>query len=315
MDATRRIVLLGSARAGKSSLGNIICRENVFKINHSSKSGTSVCQAETRPVYGRRITVIDTPGFFDTVKSEEEQKPAIVECIVECSPGPHAFLIVLKVEKFTDQENDVITEICRYFTPEVFKYVAVLFTHGDQLPEGMEIQEFISDNERLRDLVEKCGGRCHVIDNKYWNNNQQENYRSNEFQVAELLHTLDKIVENNNGGCYTNEMLQEVERITMSSPETSQQEARAIAKIIWKKHLIQCAGVTTGMLVGAFCGVVQGVRLVVTALKTSTAGVITIVGAVIGGITRYAAGEDADTPGEAAEKAARAVWDKERERQ
>nr|XP_046237433.1 GTPase IMAP family member 7-like [Scatophagus argus] len=259
--STRRIVVMGKTGAGKSSLINTIFRDTVFKINHTAESGTNECQAETRPLNGRSITVIDTPGFFDTKRSEEELKAEVVRCITECSPGPHAFLIVLKVEKFTEQEQDIVTKMCQYFSEEAFRYTTVLFTHGDQLCEGQKIEEFVSHSEGLSDLVKKCGGRCHVMDNKYWKNNQQGEYRSNQFQVAELLKTIEKMTESNKGRCYTNEMLQKWEKqireeedhIKQSSPNMSQEAIREQAKSsVWMSWL--AAGITAATLLGLFLG-------------------------------------------------------------
>ncbi|KAK9524911.1 hypothetical protein VZT92_017273 [Zoarces viviparus] len=327
--------------------------ENLFKINHTLNSETSKCRAETRSVSGRNITVIDTPGLFDTHRSEEEMKSEIVKCFTEFAPGLHAFLIVLKVEKFTDHEQAVITKINQLFSEEAFKYATVLFTHGEQLPEGQNIYEFVRDNKLVSDLVEKCGGRCHVIDNKYWKNNQQDEYRSNQFQVKEILKTTEKMIEENNGSCYTNEMLQVVEagikqdeeRIRQSSGDMSEEEIREKAKDkVFKRLLINLAGITTGALLGAIFGGVLGEdvfkvlknvlleleqcervspklsktagRIAAGAGIAETAGIArgTLVGAVIGGaikggIRGYDAAKGADTPRKAVKRAAEAVMD------
>ncbi|XP_042073557.1 GTPase IMAP family member 1-like [Haplochromis burtoni] len=170
----------------------------------------------------------------------------MLSCITECAPGPHAFLIVLKAEKFTEHEKAVIAQLCEHFSEDVLKYAAVVFTHGDQLPEGMKIKDFVNESEALSDLVRKCGSRCHVIDNKYWKNNQEDEYRSNKFQVAELLNSIEDIVTENNGGYYTNEMLQTLEteiqkeenRVRKSSENLSQEEIRKQAKVnIIKRHM------------------------------------------------------------------------------
>ena len=320
---TMRIAVFGKTGAGKSSLANTIFGEDAFRIYHKFKSGTRECQSETRSVSGRSITLIDTPGLFDTDRSEEEMKPEIVSCITECAPGPHAFLIVLKVEKFTEQEQAVINKIQEYFSEEAFKYATVLFTHGDQLPDGETIDKLVSENKPLDDLVKKCGGRCHVIDNKYWKDKPKNEYRSNKFQVEELLKTIDKMVTENNGGCYTNEMLQKVEEmikqeeenIRQSSGNMTEEEIRKKAQHGVYKGLITLTGVGTGVFMGAFFGVKVMVKKASSALgilesksgATSSVVVPGPLGAVLGGIKGYHAAVEADTIWEAATRAVEAI--------
>ncbi|XP_051258460.1 GTPase IMAP family member 7-like isoform X2 [Dicentrarchus labrax] len=267
----RRIVILGPA-AGKSSLGNTIFREKRFKIGHTFNSETRQCQVETKSVNGRSITLIDTPGFFDTDRSEEELKPEIVRCITECAPGPHAFLIVLKVEKFTEHEQAVITKMCQYFSEEIFKYAIVVFTHGDQLPEGQIIEEYVLQNGFMSNLVAKCGSRCHVIDNKYWNQNTKDEYRNNQFQVEELLKSIDKIIEANKGHCYTNDRQAKVS--------------------ILKKLLSRLAYIAT------------------VALSSTYSIIYAAVGLLIRKVTRHNAIQGTDTPQEASKRAAEAEKNK-----
>ncbi|XP_030608971.1 GTPase IMAP family member 7-like [Archocentrus centrarchus] len=192
-----RVVLLGDTRAGKSSLANTIFGEDVFRADNTG------CQAETKSVHGRRITLINTPDLFSPGRSEEELKPEILRCITDFPPGPHAFLIVLKVDKSTEQQQQAVTEkICQYFSEEAFKYAAVVFTQDDQVSEGMRIQDFIDKNKCVSDLVKKCKSRYHTI-----NNYKQCDNISSQSQVAELLNTINQILKENKGRCYTSKML------------------------------------------------------------------------------------------------------------
>ncbi|XP_042368013.1 GTPase IMAP family member 7-like [Plectropomus leopardus] len=328
-----RIVILGKTGAGKSSLANTIFGEKHFAINNTANSGTTECQAKTKSVSGRSITLIDTPGFFDTDKSEEELKPEILRCITRCAPGPHAFLIVLKVDKFTEQEKELISKINEYFSEEVFKYATLVFTNGEQLPEGEKIQDFVHKNKSLSDLVKKCGGRCHVVDNKYWKERSESEYRSNRFQVKELLKTIHNTILANKGGCYTNEMLQAVEEAIQQEEQHIRQsggnmlatEIREQARNTVSKRLLnKLAGIVTGALLGGFFGWKRGRDLAQLGRSVVAAGggtgeaigkvlailtVIstTLVGAGMGAVRGKEAAEGAHTPWEAASRAAAAV--------
>lgn len=234
------------------------------------ESETSWCQRESKTVDGIRTTVIDTPGFFDTNMSEEELKCEMVKCIKECAPGPHAFLIVLQVGRYSHQEKDVIDKILGYFSEEALKHAVIVFTHGGDLPEGVKIKDFVSKSKDLTDLVKKCGDRCHVFDNNNWKNNNPGDYRNNQYQVKQLLNTVDKMKER---GCYTNEMLQAVYK--------NQWDIKTLLKFF--------AGATVGAVLGALLGA-----------KTFPGNVLSaVVGGVAGGVVGGAAGYNASTTMEA----------------
>ncbi|RVE55575.1 hypothetical protein OJAV_G00234850 [Oryzias javanicus] len=212
----RRIVLLGKSGVGKSTLANTIFGTEVFQASESSNSITSKCLSETKDVHGRKVTITDTPGFFDTNKCEEELQSEMTKCVTLSAPGVHAFLIVLKVERFTQQEKDVISKMKKWFSKEALKYAVIIFTHGDQL-KNRKIEDFVNENNDLHDLVEECGGRYHVIDDRYWNKER------NNDEVKKSLNTIDKMVEQNNGEMYTNEMLEQVDNYLQKQVELKQE--------------------------------------------------------------------------------------------
>uniref|UniRef100_A0A8B9I100 AIG1-type G domain-containing protein n=1 Tax=Astyanax mexicanus TaxID=7994 RepID=A0A8B9I100_ASTMX len=178
-----RIVLLGKTGVGKSAVGNTILGEKVFKTECSQKSATKICQRAEIVIDGRRIVVIDTPGFFDTEMSEKDLKQEIISCLVQCAPGPHVFILVLKVERYTKENQQTVEKLLELLSGDVVHHMVLLFTYGDELDDNMTIQDFInkSDNEgsnsgkqSLKGLAERCGNRVHVIDNKHWKENSRE---------------------------------------------------------------------------------------------------------------------------------------------
>ena len=153
---------------GKSSCGNTILSRKSYDTDTQNTS----CTEKQATIAGKMVAVVDTPGCF----------PVTSDLLMTTS----AFLIVVNISSsFKDVHREAMEKQLEAGGGQLWSRAMVLFSYGDWLGDTNIEQRIESEGEPLQRLVEQCGNRYHVLDNKNWGDGAQ---------VRELVELVDEML-------------------------------------------------------------------------------------------------------------------------
>lgn len=162
-----RLILLGPKGGGRTSLA-------VTLLGSSEKiTPMDPLMASTRRrmvIDGREVTVIDTPDLLGTSLGDSKRAREALRSLQLTSPGPHAFLLVMRAEGSSMEiDQDVAQEIratLELFGDGAMGYIIPVLTHADHLGRKHSVDNLLDADTSLKKALSLCDQRPELVDNR-----------------------------------------------------------------------------------------------------------------------------------------------------
>ena len=225
------IVFSGITGQGKSTAGNFFLNKESFPTEGGFISCTEECSTSTSIICGKKVKIIDTPGFFDEFTSTEGNLKEFSRVLTLAKDGIHAVAFVMRYGRFTKACKEAIQQL--QLLKGVQPFVFILLTHtrrnGITTTATAEyIEQCLISNRcapGLRTLIEVVENRVVMLEAVDF---ISESYH--EQKCNELLMMIEGIHKRNGNKMYTNMMLQHAAEVYEQVKQKQSEEIQATMK-------------------------------------------------------------------------------------
>eukprot|EP01084_Bolivina_argentea_P028060 52189_1 len=191
-----KIVLLGITGHGKSTFGNRLCGNIVFETSDALDSETQEIKKVTiKPNINNinnKISVIDTPGNFDSHGTDRRHANNLVEYLKGCG-GINAFIIVKSytVSRYDVKFKQYLCFLSKMLGTNFWTHVSVILTHASYNHcQTQEFEKYCKQFNQQIKLDQNLDKDVNIPIIGIDNYDKKENYLK---QINKLLHIIKPI--------------------------------------------------------------------------------------------------------------------------
>ena len=149
----------------------------------------------------------------------EDVVTEIKKSLIMVAPGPHAFVLVIPLEPFTDEQRKTIQYLERLF-PNFYDQTIVLFTKC----EGKDIHQLIRSSKEIDELSQKVSRRYVVF------NNTEKDQKKKDGMTFQLMDTVYDLYRQRNRAFFTCQLLERAEAAAQRRDEEIRRKAEEEGK-------------------------------------------------------------------------------------
>ncbi|XP_070201249.1 GTPase IMAP family member 9-like [Littorina saxatilis] len=166
-DSEYRILVIGKAGNGKSSVCNTLLGSEHFPTGRSFSSTTLEAQEVNCRRNGRCFKVVDTPDVVNLDLTLEDMEEEVSRWKDLTLPHPSAVLLTVRCDvRYTPEEYAIYRQILKLWGDDTLKrHLVVTFTFGDRQDEDIR-QTLQHVCPQLKSVLKDANGRFVVFDNK-----------------------------------------------------------------------------------------------------------------------------------------------------